>query len=203
MIPSVGASCLFTFITKFSTLNGVYRVRAEITFSDAVASGVDFVSNLYTPAGLSAADFNTDYPTYLSDRVTVLESVTDNTIVHYTPESIFATIPDSTIREYYPLILVVNLGVQKNTQAILPVLDSVEDIIKASLGTTDALRVVTNPENKIYLTDSQYQTLVDARAENVSTLVPLSVQLAQEQAMNTFLAAKVAAYENMIRAQST
>ena len=92
MIPAVGATCLYTLIPKFATLNGVYRNRAETTFLDAVASGVDFVANLYTPAGLSQTDFNIDYASYRQDAVIVLESVLDSSIVYYVPESIFHTV---------------------------------------------------------------------------------------------------------------
>lgn len=198
MIPSVGATCSFEFTTPFATLNGVYRIRAETTFNDSIASGVDFVSNLYTPAGRSQADFNADFASYKTDRVTILESVVDNTVVYYTPESIFAKVPDPTVREYFPLVLVVDVGVQKNTQKILPLIDQVKDLIQATLGTTDPLRIITNPANKVYLTDAQYATLEAAREANIEELVPLSVQLKQEQDNNTFLAAKCAAYEALI-----
>ena len=202
MIPEVGTTCLFEFTSRFTTLNGVYRIRAETTFNDSIASGVDFVKNLYTPAGLTQADFNADYQDYRSDRVTILESVIDSTVVYYTPESLFLKVPDPTIREYFPLVLVVDLGVQKNTQAVLPLMDQVKDIIQASLGTTDPLRIVTNPANKVYLTDAQYEVLADARQENITELVPLSVQLKQEQDKNIYLAAKVAAYEALIASLS-
>lgn len=198
MIPSVGATCLFAFTSNFSSLDGVYRIRAETTFQDALSTGVDFVKNLYTPAGLSSVDFNIDYPSYLNDRVTILESVNDNSMVYYTPESIFQLVPDPTIKEYLPLVMVVNLGVQKNTQAILPLIDNVSDLIKSTLGTDNPLRIITNPENKIYLTDTQYQTLVDSRQVNIETLVPLSVQLREAQNNITYLAAKVAEYEALI-----
>jgi len=198
MIPSVGATCSFAFIAKFASLNGIYRIRAETTFADSIASGVDFVSNLYVPAGLAQSDFNADYNGYATDRVTILESVENSSIVYYTPESIFSKVPDPTIREYYPLVLVVDLGVQANTQAVLPLIDQVKDLIQASLGTTDPLRVVTNPQNKVYLTDAEYEDLVEARQDNISELVPLSVQLKNEVDKNTILAAKVAAYEALI-----
>jgi len=194
----VGATCLYTFTSSFATLNGVYRTRAETTFLDAVASGVDFVSNLYTPAGLSRTQYNADYSSYQSDMVAVIESVTNNSLVYYVPESILATVPDPTIKEYYPLILVANLGVQQNPQVVLPLIDAVKDKIQATLGTTDPVRVVTNPENKVYLTDSQYETLVAARAANIQALSPLSVQLQAANTQIAYLAAKVASYEALI-----
>lgn len=202
MIPEVGATCSFTFIAKFAPLNGVFRIRAETTFADAVSSGVDFISNLYTPAGLQLSDFNADYNSYAQDRVAVLESVVDSTIVYYTPESIFLTVPDSTIKEFLPLILVVNLGIQENTQVIFPLLDQIKDLIQATLGTEDPLQVVTNPENKVYLTSAEYDTLVEARQANIQTLVPLSVQLRQEQIKRVILATKCSGYEALIAQQA-
>ena len=203
MIPEVGATCAFTFTTPFSTLNGIYRIRAETTFTDAIASGVDFIASLYTPAGLAQANFNSDYPSYLQDRVAVLQSVSDTTIVRYTPESIFLTIPDPTVKEYLPLILVVNLGVQANTQIVLPLMDQITDLIQANLGTSDSLRLLTNPQNKVYLTDNEYTILEQARAANITKLMPLSVQLKQLQDQNLALAAKIAAYEALLAQAAT
>ena len=198
MIPEVGATCKFTFVTRFITLSGVYRIRAETTFQDALASGIDFVSNLYIPAGLQQADFNVDQSQYFSDKVVVLESVLDDSVVYYVPESIFQTFPDPTVKEYFPLVLVVNLGVQENTQAIYPLLDSVKDLVQSTLGTTDPLRIITNPQNKVYLTDAEYAILVEARQTNIQSLIPLTVQVHALQQDNLFLAAKVASYEALL-----
>ena len=203
MIPAVGATCLYTLIPKFATLNGVYRNRAETTFLDAVASGVDFVANLYTPAGLSQTDFNIDYASYRQDAVIVLESVLDSSIVYYVPESIFHTVPDPTINEYYNLVGVIQLGVFKNTSDILPALDSIKDTVQAQLGVTDPLRVVTNTSNKMYLTDGQYESITTARSTNIRVLSPLSVQLAQANKQIQNQAAKIAAYEALIAQLTT
>ncbi len=125
MIPDVGSTCLFTFTSRFATLNGVYRVRAETTFKDAVRSGVNFVDSLYIPAGLEEKDYNADYLTYTDDKIVVLESVKNAELVYNVPQSVFLNIPDPTIREYAPLTLVVNLGVHRNTQVIYPLLDQI------------------------------------------------------------------------------
>lgn len=198
MIPAVGSTCQFVFIAKFETLNGVYRVRAETTFADSASSGVDFLNNLYYPAGLTQVDFVADYASYKLDRVVILESVVDNTVVYYVPESAFLKVPDPTIREYFPLVLAVDLGVQKNTQSVLPLIDFVKDKITAVLGTTNPVKLVTDPGNKVYLTDDEYAILETARATNRDLLVPLSVQLQREVDKNIILAAKCAAYEALI-----
>lgn len=198
MIPAAGSTCRFAFTARFATLDGIYKTRAVVTFNDTIASGVDYVSGLYTPAGLSQADFNTDYPTYIGDTVVVLESILDSNTVYYVPETVFLTVPDPTIREYFPLVMVVNLGVQKDTQKIVPVIDSVKDLIRTQLGTTDPVRLITSEQNKIYLTDTEYQELEEARQDNIELLSPLSVQFKQLQDMNQILIAKVAAYEALL-----
>lgn len=198
MIPDVGTTCLFTFISNFSTLDGIYRIRAETTFLDAIASNIDFVENLYIPAGLSSTEFNADYSSYTSDRVAVLESVVNTDVLYYVPQSIILNVPDPTVNEYYSLILVTKLGVFKNTQTIFPLLDSINDIIQAQLGISEPVRVVTNPENKVYLTQAQYDTIVEARAASAATISPLSVQLVQAQQQNTYLSSLVAQYEALI-----
>jgi hypothetical protein len=198
MIPEVGTTCLFSFSARFSTLNGVYRIRATTTFSDALSSGVDFVEHLYTPAGLSQADFDTDYRQYNTAAIAVLESVVDTSVVYYVPESLFLNTPDPTVREYLPLILTVELGVFENTQVIFPLLDQLKDLVQASLGITSPLRVMANPQNKAYLTESQYRIIEEGRSANIKALVPLSVQLKKSQEDNAYLAALCAAYEQTL-----
>jgi hypothetical protein len=95
--------------------------------------------------------------------------------------------------------MAVDLGVQKNTQMILPLIDLIKDLVTASLGSENPVRIMTDPNKKLYLTDGQYAVLEAARNANKEVLVPLSVQLKQEQDKNTVLAAKVAAYEELIR----
>lgn len=198
MIPEVGATCAFTFTSRFATLNGIYRIRAETTFEDALASGVDFVANLYIPAGLASSDFNVDYSSYTKDRIAVLESVADSTVVYYVPESVFLTVPDSTVKEYLSLNVVAQLGVFANVQVIYPLLDQMKDLIQSSLGVTNPLRIIANPQNKVYLTDAEYATLEATREALTQAIMPLSVQLKAEVDKNTYLAAKVAAYEAVI-----
>lgn len=198
MIPEAGATCLFVFDARFAALDGIYRVAANTTFNGAMASGVDFVKNLYTPAGLSAADFQADFPNYKDNRVSILESVINKEVVYYLPESLFRLIPDPTIREYYPLVLAVDLGVQKNTQAVVPLIDSVKDLIQSHLGSTNPVRLITKTQNKVYLTDAQYADLEEARQEHIEEMVPLSVQIKTLQDQNTLLATKVAAYEALL-----
>ena len=203
MIPEAGTTCRFAFTARFASLDGVYRIRAITTFQDALVANTDFVSNLYEPAGLSQSDFDVDYNSYFNDRIAVLESVLDDSVVYYTPESIFQTIPDPTINEYFPLILVVDLGVQKNTQAIYPLLDQIKDLIAASLGTENAFSIVTNPQNKAYLTDAEYSALEVERAKRARELIPLSVQLKSANDKIAYQAAQILAYEALIKEQAT
>ena len=203
MIPEVGTTCSFTFKPRFASLNGVYTIASTTTYLIAVASGINFVSGLYTPAGLSQTDYNADASSYTSDRIAVLELVSDTSVVYYVPESVFATVPDPTIQEYYPLILTVNLGVQLNVQAVLPLVTSIGDLVTATLGTTDPLRVVTNPAKKVYLTNAEYETLVTAREANIAALSPVSVQLKAAQDLIILQAAKIASYEALLAAQAT
>lgn len=199
MSPAVGSTCAFIFTTPFAALNGVYTVISQTPFLDCVKAGVDFAENLYVPAGLSANDYVTDYSTYTKDIVSVLQSVGNSSSVFYVPESIFGKVPDPTVREYLPLTLVLDLGVQSNTQMVLPLIDAVTDLTRASLGTTNPVRIITNSDNKVYLTDTEYAALETARAANKQVLSPLSVQLQAEKDKNAYLAAKVAAYEALIQ----
>lgn len=194
----IGTTYAFSFLPAFDALDGVYRVRAETTFEDSISSGVDFVRNLYIPAGLTDTDFKNDYINYKVDKVSVLESVVDSSIIYYTPESIFRTIPDPTIQEYYNLNLIVKLGAFKNVQDVLPLIQTLQDTIGSEIGVTDKIIVTTNSNKKIYLTQLQYQTLVDERNANINRAESLAVRLRNEQNLRLLLASKVAEYEALI-----
>lgn len=198
MIPPPGTTCAFDFIAKFALLNGVYKVTSEVAFVDAVASGVDFVTNLYTPAGLSASDYSADYAGYVGDIVLILQSVSDEKVVVYAPTSTFRTIPDSTIKAYDRIVMVVDIGPQADTQVILPLRTAIQDYVRTQLGITDPVSVLTDPTKRTYLTQAQYDTLEQAREANKQALSPVSVQLQAALAQNAILAAKVAYYETLL-----
>jgi hypothetical protein len=203
VIPLIGSTCAFTFTLRFSSLNGVYRVKAETTFKDAIKDGIQFTDTLYTQAGLSAADYANDVASYAHDQVCILESVVDKTILLTVPESIILGVPDPTIREYHSLMLVAALGPIANTQMVLPLLAQITDIIQATLGVTDPVRITANPDAKVYLTENQYAALQATRNANIRALAPLTVQIQTLQAQLTQATAKNAAYEALLAKQAT
>ncbi len=199
MILNIGTTYSFTFVTDFQSLDGIYRVRAETTFSDCISSGVDFVSNLYVPAGRTSDDFKNEFVNYKNDKVAVLELVANSSVIYYVPESIFLNIPDPTVREYYNLNLLVKLGAFERVESILPFVESVQDLLSSELGVTDTIKVITNSKRKIYLTQAEYQNLVNERDQNINRATSLRVQLVNKEKEIAYLRSLVSSYEALIK----
>lgn len=177
MLPALGAISAYTFTTEFATLNGIYALTELMTYDKAVASGVDFLASLYTPAGVSSAQFTIDAPNYAQDNVLVLTPVTGSTqtTVIYAPESIIAMIPDSMIGCYNNLAIGIPLGLFDNNAQLTWVLNEINSILTATLG-------INNPATLYslgveYQKISDYEALVAQRKSAASNYITLYQQL--------------------------
>ena len=177
MIPPVGSTCLFTFATPFSELNGVYTSVKTMTFETALGAGVDFVSSLYTPAGRTASNYASEYTSFSGQIVLQLQSVgSDTTTTHYAPLGVLSQIPDPTVKRYSEVYMAIKIGAFADETTYTWLKGEVDDLFASVTGNTDTAQFYSNPSDDIYLTQSQYDALVATRAANIKTIAPLSVQ---------------------------
>ena len=132
----------WTFPQKFSTLNGTYRVISITTFADALTNSIDFFKNLYQPAGLTQAQYNTDASGYQGQVVYQLQSPSDTTALSiYVPSSLIVTAPDPSVTEYVPIYVAVPLGVFKSSAEYACLLPGLGSLAAAVTGNTATSRL--------------------------------------------------------------
>ena len=177
MLPHIGTVCKFTLTTKFTTLNGIYNTLSLATYDSLIADGVDFVKNLYTPAGMAQSDYLTDYTNYKGGDVVVVSPVTDSTITYYFPESIIALMPDPTVRKYSQVGLWIPIGAFKDPSNYTFIKDQVSDLVASVTGEANTAYFAADPNEAVYLTESDYETLDTTRQKNIKTIQPLTTQI--------------------------
>lgn len=198
MLPHVGTRCKFALTTKFASLDGVYEVVSLGSFDDLIASGVDFVAKLYTPAGLAQADYIADYATYVGGVVCQVSPVSDSSTTYYFPEAILQLVPDPTVQKYQKVYIAALLGEFQDTSKYLWLKGEIDALISSVTGTTNQTRFMANPDNDVWLTQEEYDVIDAARKANIQAVNPIYLQLQNALALNTALQARVAALESAI-----
>ena len=197
LLPALNTISDYQFTTGFTSLNGIYTLVELLTYNQAVAQGVDFVANLYTPAGLSSTQYTTDASNYLNDTVLVLQSVnTTPTVTLYVPGSLLAMIPDSMVSCYNKLAIGVNLGVFADQTTLNWIITEINNILSSALGVTNP--AVLYSLGTTYMRVSDYNTLVATR-EAAATGYNTTYQQLQEQIQeNTNLQTLLTYYKNTL-----
>lgn len=198
MLPLVGSTCLFSLATKFASLDGVYTVSALSTFNDMIVNNQDFVANLYTPAGLAKADYIADFSSYEGGMVAIVQSVVDTSVTYYFPESILAMVPDPTVKKYQQIYMAIVLGAFKDTSTYSWAKTQVDAIMTAITGTTNQVKFMANPDNDVWLTDSEYAALDATRTANIKATESLYTQLQAALEAQSALQARIKTLEEAI-----
>lgn len=73
----IGGVYEFSFIDKFVSLNGVYRVLEKLHYDVIVNYGISLVDNLYTRVGLDDARYKADLPGFINEPFLKLQPVSN------------------------------------------------------------------------------------------------------------------------------
>lgn len=154
MLPDINTVSAYQFTTEFESLNGIYTLVELITYNQALATGVNFMTSLYTPAGLTQANYTTDAPSYVNDTVLVLTSINNPTApTLYVPQSVLALMPDSMVGCYNNVAIGVSLGLFNDQNAINVAISEINSVLEGLLG-------ISNPA-VIFSLGSQYMKVGD------------------------------------------
>lgn len=183
-LPHVSNICKFTFVEKFSALNGVYRVVKKMTYEQARTENIDFYKFLYNPVGLTKEDYSKDLDNYVNDTVLqLIDLKQQNTIYLYT--SLLKSVPDPTVKTYDQVILGINLGYFKNATDYEWIKSEFVEYIKQRLGSDGDAKFFAKQENKVWLTDQEYQQIEDKRKTNIKNA--MSVFQKNEELQNEII----------------
>ena len=174
----IGVSSLYTFTTPFQDLDGIYTLKKILTSDQAIAEGVDFVKNLYVPAGLDKDDFNNEFQTFRGQQVLYLSSVTSDRQVPV-PENILAKIPNPNIVEVDDLYIAINLGLFDNPTQLSWIVRQLQDITQSVTGESDSVDIYST--GKKWLTTKEFHDIKKARRQKAEQAQPLSVTVREQQ----------------------
>lgn len=156
ILPEINTVCAYQFTTDFVSLNGIYTLVDLTSFNEAIAEGVDFVADLYTPAGVESSQYATDAPTYKNDAVLHLTPVNPGGVALYVPQTVLAVMADPMVGCYNALALGISLGVFDDATTLNWIVSELNAIISATIG-------VSNPV-KVYSLGTQYMRIADYAA---------------------------------------
>lgn len=178
-IPTVNTTCAYIFTSEFQSLNGLYTLQEICSYNEAISEGVDFITSLYTPAGLSASQYATDASNYKNDSILYLTPTNPGGVSIYAPSSILAMMPDPMVGCYNNLAIGVSLGLFADQSKLDWIVNELNNIISSVVG-------VSSPEVKLYSLGTQYMRVVDYEAlvalrEDVQSTYKTLYQQLQEQ----------------------
>lgn len=203
MLPPLGAISAYTFTTEFKSINGIYKLVEMITYNDAVSSGMDFIKNLYTPAGIATSQYTIDSPTYVGSNVLILSPISETTVTNniYVPVPILLGVPDSTVSCYNNMAIGISLGVFDNQNQLTWIINEINNILKGVLGVQSP--AVLYSLSTTYLTNTQYQAIQSQRVASANGYTTMYEQLQNQIAQNQNLQNIINYYENTLIALNT
>lgn len=196
MLPTTGETCLFTFKSTFTSLNGIYKVLSINTLDELIALGVDMVASSYEKVGLSETEYQEEVLLFKHERIYKLSHVTTSDVI-YIPTSFFLTIPDPHIREYLHLGFAVNVGIFKDMNKIDWIKNQIGQALKAVAGVEKEpslfeLRSTWLTEAEFAVIESERNALISNTSNHYSDKQILLSRIAR---LNTI----VAEYERTIK----
>lgn len=196
MYITPGKTYKFTFVSGFEELDGVYTVLQVLSNAEMLSEQLS-VEDTYTALGKEETEFIVDKPTYVNDPFLKLVHVVTGT-EYYVSQLMIATVPDFSIKQYVNLGLLVPLGVFQTETELNGIESSVSTILKANHGITNQPIVIKHGADT-WLTDMEYDNIVELRIANKETLISyytISQQLSNE---NSTLRTRITQLETIIQ----
>lgn len=196
-LPHVNSICKFTFIEKFSLLNGVYKVVKKMTYDQARSENIDFYTYLYKLVGLTKEEYNKDLDSYKSDDVLQLVDVTNKTTI-YTYLSCLNNVPDPTVKTYDYIIMGITLGFFKDSGDYEWIKAEVRELVKKKTGVDNDPKFFASAKDKKWMTDPEYDQLVKDRDKNKVSDDSVFTKLENLKNEITQLKTIIAEYERLL-----
>ena len=194
-IISTGWTYKFVFKPKFSELDGVYTITKIYSWTEVLNEQLSLFELLYAPLHISEAEYNEDIKTYKNEDILKLVSPSDGTEV-YVPSSILSHYPIYPVKEYYNLVLFINLGIYNEEHGLDFLKEQVGEEVKKTLGITDSPKLVAT--NKVYLTEPEYEEIQNERKRQASLVLNWFSSLKKLEKENNLLRAQRGAYRKLV-----
>lgn len=190
----LGWTYKFTFLKDFIIFNGVYTVIKIYTYAELIAEGINLYETLYSPAGKTETEFESDVVSYKQQRIYKLKNPDNPTEVLYVPEGILSEAPNFSVKKYAKLVVALNVGVYPNKEELDYVKDLLHEQLNTILGFANSPDVIAIQHQ--WYTDDEYKQLVEDR-EQAKQVVNYFSENLKLQKTNAELRATIAAYEKL------
>jgi hypothetical protein len=202
IVPSIGTTAKFIFVSPFNVLNGIYTLTHLVSFESAIDDGVNFVDYLYSYTAYSDPDesFASDWKNYKEDQVLKLASIEDPDRVIFVPSRLIDEVPDPQIIKAYDMTLRVSLGVFQDPSKITWIVNELNDFVAGSTGTDKTCKLFS-PQVK-WMTQTEWDVIEQARQANIQNMDLQSKKIQDLNTLITSLQTKVQKYEEKIIALS-
>lgn len=167
LLPSLLSSGLFEAEAPYNALlaPGVsYTCRSLRTIADVVGSGVDMWTEYYQKHGIDEVRFSKD----VEDGVSIVGLQAGTGEWLYLPSSFLTRIPVVDGVTYTTLTLGVGLGPVPDNFRIAPLVTSLENIVKSTLGITPQIKAITTSLPTV-IPQASHEKLQVARAARISS----------------------------------
>ena len=133
---AVGKVYRFRFTSEFAQLGwipgnttqpidaGIYKVDKIMSYYDSVIGRIDLFVNLYEPCGVSKSVFNNDKKRLAETTIYRLVSPNDPSKIYFVPNIFIEGQPDASVLKYNKLLLMIDLGVQPNSETVKALLEN-------------------------------------------------------------------------------
>lgn len=196
---TVGFVYRFSFVTKFSSLDGVYEVVKIYAFDELLKDNKNLFDLLYAPLHLTSEEYNRDVEQYRYDRILKLVSVENQDVVVYAPESIMNEFPVYTVSRRSKLVLAINLGIydDADSQTLESLKSQILQYMSTSYGVAETPGVFSI--KSVYLTDLEYEQVVAARKQIATKVLNWFSENKKLQEIIADLQGKITMYESYIK----
>lgn len=177
-----------------TTFNGIYKVLAILTYTEAIELKVDLKKDVYDRCNISE-QFDLDLDQIRVSKILKLKNSTTGAVVHL-PDFHLVEIPNADVEQYPDMALAVHLGVFTTSEELDTIRRDIEDLINARLGVTE--KVLMYSVNNKWLTTAEYETIEADRASgglDLSNNYTKRIGLEKEV---LDLKTKIAQYEQLI-----
>ena len=201
IIPTVGVVYKFTFLDRFTILDGIYRLIKLMTYDEFLEEGGDLLTQVYEPCGLTESDVNDDLETIKASKIMKLKSPeTKGSTLLYMPLCFMETTPDHNVQCYYKFGVTAYVGITSDPNTLDEVKNTIIDRCKSMLGINPDPALITVGEE--WLTDSEYQAELERREAVKTGVVNYFSENARLLKENSSLKSKLEAYEEIIVRQN-
>lgn len=140
--PPTGTEGLFLLRLPFEVSPSIsYRVGAQREFEELVTRGFDVVKEVYTPAGLTAQDYENDKAA--GALLIVLTSKTSKPV--YVPDTYIESYPNMEIVPHVWLIASVSIGMVPQTYDTTRLSQSIQQAVADDIGVSPQVTIAVAP----------------------------------------------------------